>query len=173
MELCRELVPYGAFYETHMRDEGEHVVEAVREALEICERSGAPLQIAHHKVTRKSVWQVHCKTTIALVDQARRRGLDVKLDQYPYSASATSLDSNAPLWAFEGGVERLVPILRSDCACTSGPALTPSPTPATQAAGGTSTSPMYPRRRTSGLWVNPSWRLPGFGAWTPPTPASI
>ena len=67
-ELCRELVPYGAFYETHMRDEGENVVEAVKEALEICQRSGAPLQIAHHKVVRKSVWQVHCKTTIALVD---------------------------------------------------------------------------------------------------------
>nr|WP_326171272.1 D-aminoacylase [uncultured Oscillibacter sp.] len=112
-ELCRELVPYGAFYETHMRDEGENVVEAVKEALEICQRSGAPLQIAHHKVVRKSVWQVHCKTTIALVDQARRQGLDVKLDQYPYSASATTLDSNAPFWAFEGGVEGLLARLQN------------------------------------------------------------
>lgn len=107
-ELCKELVPYGAYYETHMRDEGEGVVEAVKESLEICRRSGAPLQISHHKVTRKSVWQVHCKTTIALIDQARRQGLDVQADQYPYSASATTLDSNAPLWAFEGGVEKLL-----------------------------------------------------------------
>ena len=107
-QLCRELIPYGAFYETHLRDEGEHVVEAVREALAICEKSGAPLQIAHHKVTKKSGWQVHCKTTIALADQARRRGLDVTMDQYPYRASATSLDSNVPLWAFEGGVEMLL-----------------------------------------------------------------
>lgn len=107
-ELCKELVPYGAYYETHMRDEGEGVVEALKEALEICRRSGAPLQISHHKVTRKSVWQVHCKTTIALIDQARRQGLDVQADQYPYSASATTLDSNAPLWAFEGGVEKLL-----------------------------------------------------------------
>ncbi len=107
-ELCKELVPFGAFYETHMRDEGEGVVEAVQEALAIARNSGAPLQIAHHKVTRKTVWQVHCKTTIARIDQARREGLDVKLDQYPYSASATTLDSNAPLWAFDGGVEALL-----------------------------------------------------------------
>ena len=111
-ELCKELVPFGAFYETHMRDEGEGVVDAVKEALAIAWGSGAPLQIAHHKVTRKTVWQVHCKTTIALVDQARRQGLDVKLDQYPYSASSTTLDSNAPLWAFEGGVEALLARLR-------------------------------------------------------------
>lgn len=111
-ELCRELVPYGAFYETHMRDEGEQVVEAVKEALEICKRSGVPLQIAHHKVTRRSGWQVHCKTTVALADQARREGLDVTMDQYPYRASATSLDSNAPPWAFDGGVEVLLSRLR-------------------------------------------------------------
>lgn len=106
-ELCKELVPYGAFYATHMREEGEQVVEAVKEAIEICERSGAPLEISHHKVIKKSVWQVHCKTTIALIDQARRRGLDVKADQYPYCASSTTLDSNLPAWAFEGGMEAL------------------------------------------------------------------
>ena len=66
-------------------EEGEQVVEAVKEAIEICERSGAPLEISHHKVIKKSVWQVHCKTTIALIDQARRRGLDVKADQYPFN----------------------------------------------------------------------------------------
>ena len=113
VELCKELVPYGAFYETHMRDEGEGVVDALKEALEISRRSGAPLQVAHHKVVRKSVWQVHCKTTIALIDQARRQGMDVKVDQYPYNASATTLDSNAPLWAFEGGVDSLLARLQN------------------------------------------------------------
>ena len=112
-ELCKELAPYGAYYETHMRDEGEKVVEAVQEALEISRRSGVPLQIAHHKVIRKSGWQVHCRTTVALVDQARRQGMDVTMDQYPYTASATTLDSNAPLWAFEGGVESLLARLQN------------------------------------------------------------
>ena len=111
-QLCEELVPFGAFYETHMRDEGDCVVDAVAEALEIARRSGAALQIAHHKVTRKSGWQVHCKTTIAMIDQARRQGMNVKCDQYPYSASATSLDSNISLWAFDGGMEALFERLR-------------------------------------------------------------
>lgn len=111
--LCRELLPFGAFYETHMRDEGEQVVAAVAEALEIARRSGAPLQIAHHKVTRKSGWQVHCRTTIAMIEQARRQGLDVTCDQYPYNASSTTLDSNIPLWAFAGGMEALFGRLRN------------------------------------------------------------
>ena len=106
-ELCRELRPYGAFYATHMREEGEHVVVSVQEAIEICERAGVPLEISHHKVTKKEFWQVHCKTTIALIEQARRRGLDGKVDQYPYCASSTTLDSNLPAWAFEGGMEAL------------------------------------------------------------------
>ena len=107
-ELCKELVPYGAYYETHMRNEGEGVVEAVKEAIAVAEGAGVPLQISHHKVIRKSVWQVHSRTTIALIDQARRRGLDVKADQYPYTASATSLDSNLPNWTYEGGVEKML-----------------------------------------------------------------
>ena len=91
-----------------MRNEGEGVVEAVKEAIAVAEGAGVPLQISHHKVIRKSVWQVHSRTTIALIDQARRRGLDVKADQYPYTASATSLDSNLPNWTYEGGVEKML-----------------------------------------------------------------
>ncbi len=112
-ELSKELVPFGAFYETHMRDEGDGVVEALSEALEIARRSGAPLQVAHHKITRKSGWHIHCKTTIAMIQQARAQGLDVTADQYPYRASSTTLDSNVPLWAFEGGVEALMKRLQT------------------------------------------------------------
>lgn len=108
IELSKELAPLGAFYETHMRDEGDLVVESVAEALEICRRSGAPLQIAHHKVTRKSGWTVSCKTTVAMIERARREGLDVTVDQYPYSASATGLDCNVPLWGYEGGTEKML-----------------------------------------------------------------
>ena len=57
--------------------QGENVVKSVKEAIAICEHSGASLEISHHKVTQKLAWQIHCKTTIALIDQARRRGLDV------------------------------------------------------------------------------------------------
>ena len=107
-ELCEELVPYGAYYATHMRNENTEIVEALNEALEIGRRSGAAVQISHHKVTRKSVWRLHIKTTIAMIDKARREGMDVQVDQYPYRATSTSLDSNAPEWAFEGGVDALI-----------------------------------------------------------------
>ena len=106
--LCEELVPYGGYYATHMRNENMEIVEALTEALEIGRRSGAPVQISHHKVTHKSVWQLHIRTTIAMIEKARREGMDVQADQYPYKATSTSLDSNAPEWAFEGGVECLL-----------------------------------------------------------------
>lgn len=107
-ELAKELAPYGAFYETHMRNEGNDIVPALQEALEVCRRSGVPLEISHHKVTRKQNWRVHAKTTIAMIQQARRQGLDVTCDQYPYRASSTTLDSNVPQWAFAGGMEALL-----------------------------------------------------------------
>lgn len=107
-QLSEELVPYGGYYATHMRNENTEIVEALNEALEVGRRSGAPVHISHHKVTRKSVWQLHIKTTIAMIDKARCEGMDVQVDQYPYRAASTSLDSNAPDWAFEGGVEGLL-----------------------------------------------------------------
>lgn len=55
--LCAKLPAYHAFYATHMREEGLQVTESVHEAIEICARSGAPLQISHHKVTKKDAWK--------------------------------------------------------------------------------------------------------------------
>lgn len=106
-ELCKELVPYGAFYETHMRNEGDYVVESLKEAIEVCRRSGAPLQVCHHKIVNKQNW-LKSKITIPMIEAAREEGLDVKTDQYPYEASATTMDSNIPQWAFDGGMEALL-----------------------------------------------------------------
>lgn len=112
-ELAAELKPYGAYYATHMRDEGVKVVESVREALEVCRRAHVPLQISHHKVTRKSHWHVSCRETVDMIEKARSEGCDVTADQYPYNASATTLDSNVPFWAFAGGMEELLNRLRT------------------------------------------------------------
>lgn len=107
-ELCKELKPYGGFYETHMRNESTDNVKSVTEALTICWNAKVPLQIAHHKVTRSTHWGVSCKSTIAMIKKAREAGMDVMLDQYPYRASSTSLSCNVPNWAFEGGMEALL-----------------------------------------------------------------
>ncbi|MGI5999039.1 MAG: N-acyl-D-amino-acid deacylase family protein [Lutispora sp.] len=112
-ELVKVLKSYGGFYATHMRDEATKTVEAVKEALEVCKRSGVPLEISHHKVIRKTHWELDCKTTVAMIEKARREGLDVTVDQYPYNASSTTMDSNVPLWGFEGGMEKMLQRLQT------------------------------------------------------------
>lgn len=107
-ELAKELKPFGAFYATHMRNEGIDVVEAVAEAIEVSRRAAVPLEISHHKVARKQKWYTACKETIAMIEKARAEGIDVTIDQYPYSASSAGLDSNVPQWAFEGGIDNLM-----------------------------------------------------------------
>jgi len=106
-ELACELRPYGAYYATHMRDEATKTVESLSEALDVARRACVPLQVSHHKVTRKTHWHTDVKKTIAMIEQARAQGLDVTVDQYPYRASSTTLDSNVPQWAFEGGMDAL------------------------------------------------------------------
>jgi N-acyl-D-amino-acid deacylase len=84
-----------ALYASHIRNEGDQLVEAAEEALEIGWRSGCAVQLSHHKASRRRNWgKVH--DTLARVDRARERGLDVVVDQYPYKASATGLDVILP-----------------------------------------------------------------------------
>jgi N-acyl-D-aspartate/D-glutamate deacylase len=97
----------GGFYATHLRDEGDLLEEAVREAIAVAEASGAPLQLSHHKAERPRNWGKVART-LALVDAAEARGVDVLLDQYPYAAYQTGLPTIAlPSWAQEGAPEAL------------------------------------------------------------------
>ena len=113
VQVVNAIRPYGGYYATHMRNESYDVVKSVQEALHVAKEAGVRLQISHHKVTHKADWQVSCKTTIAMIQRARRQGLDVTCDQYPYSASATSMSSNVPSWAFEGGVDAMLARLQN------------------------------------------------------------
>jgi N-acyl-D-amino-acid deacylase len=82
-------------YASHIRSEGDGLIEAVDEALEVGRRSGCAVQLSHHKASGRSNWgKVH--DTLARVDRARNSGLDVVLDQYPYKASSTGLDVILP-----------------------------------------------------------------------------
>ncbi len=108
IELCRILPEYDAFYATHMRNEAHNILPAMEEAIRVCREAAVPLEISHHKVLRRANWRSLCYKTTALIEAARAEGLDVRADQYPYIATATTLDSNVPTWAFEGGVEKLL-----------------------------------------------------------------
>lgn len=106
-ELARTTADAGGFYATHLRDEGDSLEEAVTEAIAVAEASGAPLQLSHHKAERPRNWGKVART-LALVDAARARGLDVLLDQYPYTAYQTGLATIAlPAWAMAGTPEAL------------------------------------------------------------------
>ena len=102
--LARVAARHGGIYATHMRNEGEHVLDAIRESISIGEAAGLPVEISHFKISNKRLWG-QTPATIGLVRDARRRGLQVTVDQYAYTASSTSLDSRLPSWLLEGGRE--------------------------------------------------------------------
>jgi N-acyl-D-amino-acid deacylase len=77
-------------YATHMRNEADGLLDAVREAIRIGEEGGVPVQISHHKASGRRNWG-RVRDSLALIDEARARGLDVTADQYPYVAGSTSL----------------------------------------------------------------------------------
>lgn len=103
IELAKVAGEMGGIYISHIRDEASHVVDSVRETVRIGEEGHLPAQVTHHKVmgatnAGKSV------QTLQLVHEARVRGVDVTSDQYPYTASQTSLNGGLlPPWANEGG----------------------------------------------------------------------
>ncbi|HQU93467.1 MAG TPA: D-aminoacylase [Pyrinomonadaceae bacterium] len=104
VELAKVASHYGGTYASHIRNEGNEVVEAIKEAINIGEQAKMPVEISHFKIASKALWG-QTPTTIGLVEDARRRGLQVTVDQYAYTASSTSLDSRMPSWAIAGGRE--------------------------------------------------------------------
>ena len=104
VELAKVASRYGGTYASHIRNEGNEVVEAIKEAIDIGEQAKMPVEISHFKIASKALWG-QTPMTIGLVEDARRRGLQVTVDQYAYIASSTSLDSRLPSWAIAGGRE--------------------------------------------------------------------
>lgn len=89
LQRGRELAP---LYTTHLRNEADHLLPAVEEAIRIAEAAGVGLQLSHHKAHGRNNWG-RVKDSLALVDGALARGLDVALDVYPYTAGSTILSA--------------------------------------------------------------------------------
>lgn len=100
--LARKAAQYGGVYASHIRNEGQEVQKAIEEAIQIGREAGIPVEISHFKVASKPIWGFS-KTTVGLVEAARREGIDVTVDQYPYTASSTSLQSILPTWSLADG----------------------------------------------------------------------
>jgi N-acyl-D-aspartate/D-glutamate deacylase len=103
-ELAKELAPFGGFYATHIRDEGTKVFEALDEALKIGREAGVPVHISHHKISAASVFGL-TRLTLQRIEEARSRGQDVTLDQYPYGAGSGSLSFYVPQASVSGGLD--------------------------------------------------------------------
>lgn len=112
IELASVLREYGAIYTTHMRNEGDRLIEALEEAIEIAEANGIPIEISHHKATGKSNWG-KVNATLRLMEQARQRGVEVNCDVYPYIAGSTTITTLLPTWTLAGGVEKMLDQLKN------------------------------------------------------------
>lgn len=106
VDLAKIVSQHGGVYATHMRDEGNNVTDAIKEALTIGEQARLPVDISHFKVSSKKRWG-DSRTTARMVADARARGHQVTVDQYLYTASSTSLNTLIPSWALEGGRDKV------------------------------------------------------------------
>jgi N-acyl-D-amino-acid deacylase len=102
--LCKVAAQYHGMYISHMRSEGNHLLEATDELIRIAKEAGLPAEIYHLKAAGEPNWP-KLDQLIRKVDSARSAGLRITADMYTYPAGATGLDAAMPPWVQEGGLE--------------------------------------------------------------------
>ena len=95
VSLAKVAAKYNGVYASHMRDEGDSVIFAIEEALTIGREAKLPVQISHFKLSGQHNWG-RSKETVPMIEAARREGIEVTIDQYPYTASSTSISTLIP-----------------------------------------------------------------------------
>ncbi len=105
--LCKPVARRGALYASHIRNEGDAIEEAIEEFISVGRATGCRLQLSHVKVSGRANWG-KADRIIARLDELRSAGIDIACDRYPYIASSTSLQSQLPAWAREGGRSKLL-----------------------------------------------------------------
>ncbi len=111
VELCRVVKRHGGIYSSHIRNEGTEVLAAVKEAISIGQRALVPVDIIHLKIAEESLWG-RMREIIELINEARRAGVNVQANVYPYTRGNNDLVSIIPPWAHEGGTSRLIERLK-------------------------------------------------------------
>ena len=112
IELSKVAAEYNGIYISHIREEAAQLIDSVQETIRIGEEADIPVQITHHKVIGAENWGASIES-LRLVDEARKRGVDVTIDQYPYTASQTSINALIPQWAQAGGREEMLSRINS------------------------------------------------------------
>lgn len=111
IELCRIVKKYNGVYATHMRNESLKLLDSVKETIKVAEKSGVKALISHHKAVGRYSFGLPVES-LKLIDAARDRGVDIKLDQYPYTACSTLLMTAIPPRYLDGGTDRLIELLK-------------------------------------------------------------
>jgi N-acyl-D-amino-acid deacylase len=104
IELCKVAAKYKGKYTAHMRSEGNQLIEAIQETIRISREAGLPAEIYHLKAAGQPNWPKMAQA-IALIEEARRKGVKITADMYTYPAGGTGLDAAMPPWVFDGGPE--------------------------------------------------------------------
>ena len=107
VRLAKVAAKYNGIYASHMRDEGDSVTQAIEEALTIGREANIPVEISHFKLSGQQNWG-RSNQTIPMIIAARKEGLDVTIDQYPYTASSTSLSTLLPDEILADGQDSIV-----------------------------------------------------------------
>jgi N-acyl-D-aspartate/D-glutamate deacylase len=111
VELCHVVKKHCGSYSSHIRNEGDGVFDSVKEAIAVGERAGVPVDIIHIKIADQKLWG-RMTEVVALIDAARKRGVAVQANIYPYTRGNNDLASIIPPWAHEGGKRAMLDRLK-------------------------------------------------------------
>jgi N-acyl-D-amino-acid deacylase len=111
VELCKVAAKHQGMYISHIRSEGNRLVEATQELIQIAREAGLPAEIYHLKAAGQANWPKRAKA-IAVIEAARAAGTRITADMYTYTAGSTGLDASMPPWVQEGGVQAWIGRLR-------------------------------------------------------------
>ncbi|MCK4336499.1 MAG: amidohydrolase family protein, partial [Candidatus Aminicenantes bacterium] len=110
-ELCYVVSRLNGVYATHMRSEGDFLLESLEESIDVSRKTGVSLEISHFKVAYPPNWH-KIDDAIAKVEEAKQEGIDIACDRYPYVAGSTGLSFYMPLWARQGTTDEFLSRLK-------------------------------------------------------------
>jgi len=111
VELCKVVARYGGIFVAHIRNEGTGVFAAIREVIEVGRRAGIAVEILHIKIADQANWG-RMSEIVRLIDDARKGGVNVQANVYPYTRGNNNLATIIPPWAHEGGTARMLARLK-------------------------------------------------------------
>ncbi|MGL5535097.1 N-acyl-D-amino-acid deacylase family protein, partial [Cetobacterium sp.] len=115
IEMCKVVAEFDGVFVIHQRSEADTIVNSMREVIEIGKKSGVKIHFSHFKVCGKNNWK-YLDEMLNLLEEARKEGIEVSFDQYPYAAGSTMLGVILPPWAHAGGTDELMKRLENnDC----------------------------------------------------------